>query len=66
MRKSLIKLCNKGYKVLSQHRCLREFLAAQGDSQESYFEEMVHKITNGKYGQDSERELMASKYNIII
>ena len=29
-------------------------------------EEMVHRITNGKYGQHSERELMVLKYNITI
>ena len=27
---------------------------------------MLHRISNGNYGQDSERELIALKHNIII
>ena len=30
-----------------------------GDGTKTLFEEMLHCIKNGKYGQDSERELMA-------
>ena len=66
MRKNLIKSCNSGYKVLSQYSCPGELLATRGDNQESFLEEMAHRITNGKYRQDSEREPMASKFNITI
>ena len=45
---------------------MRELLAAQGDGHESLFEEMLGTITIGEYGEESERELMASTYNIVI
>ena len=45
---------------------LSDILANQGGSTESLFQEMLNRIANGKYGQDSERELMASRYNITI
>ena len=66
MRQTLVKLCKNGYHFLSTYGRLREILAAQGDGNESLFTEMLHRISNGKYGQDSERQLIALKHNIII
>ena len=66
MRKDLISLCKMGYKTQSKYEHLRETLAAQGDGDGSLFKEMFYRISTGKYGQDSERELIATRYNIII
>ena len=66
MRNDLMKLCNNGYRVHSRYKHWRETLAARGNGNESSFGEMLYRISNGKYGQGSERELIATRYNIII
>ena len=60
MRKNLVKLCNGGYRVLARYKNLRETLEAKGDGGNSLFQEIPTRILMGKYGQDSERELMES------
>ena len=45
---------------------MRETLAVKGDGKKSLFQEMFTRISTGKYGQDSERELIATRYNIIV
>ena len=48
MRKGLTKLCNKGFKVLSHYKRLRDILANQGDRKEPLFQEMLNRIVIGQ------------------
>ena len=66
MRQTLTKFCNGGYRILALYTPLRKILDSQGDGDKTLFEEMLHRIQHGEYGQDSERELMALKFNITI
>ena len=66
MRQILTKFCYSGYHLLALYGLLRKIIDSKGDCNKTLFEEMLYRIETGKYGQDSERELMALKYNITV
>ena len=64
MRTSLVQLCNSGYRVLPKYKHLRETLSVKGDGKKSLFQEIFTRLSTNTKGQDSERALIATRYNI--